>query len=48
MTRASIGERVFRSLHRMALRAYPASFRDDFATDMDETFVDRYCWLEMK
>lgn len=34
--------RAWRALYRLALRAYPASFRADFARDMEATFVDRY------
>jgi predicted permease len=35
-------ERALAALYRMLLHVYPASFRADFARDMEETFVDRY------
>ena len=42
MTRSSFAGRFWRTLYRLALQAYPASFRADFARDIEDTFVDRY------
>ena len=42
MSRRSFDERALTALYRASLRVYPASFRADFARDMEETFVDRY------